>query len=98
MEFDGRNVKVAELNERRIEAVRLRLSGMSVAEIATRTRLSEPTVNAALKAYKEGGWPAVPVAPRGRGIKRREDPAMSSELKHFAKKAPESPRYSRLAS
>ena len=99
MEFDGRNVKVEELNQRRIEAVRLRLSGISVAETANRTRLSEPTVNAALKAYREGGWPAVPVAPRGRGIKRRDDQAPPAGVKHFSKKAlPESPRYSRLAS
>jgi len=94
MELDGRNVKVEELNERRIEAVRLRLKGVSVEETANRTSLSKPTVTAALKAYRDGGWPAVPVAPRGRGIKRREDPAGEKNIKHLSEG---SPAYSRLA-
>src|SRR5213075_708900 len=95
MELDGRNVKVEELNERRIEAVRLRLAGVSVSETANKTSLSEPTVTAALKAYRDGGWPAVPVAPRGRGIKRRDEPSQSKDIKHLS----ESSRgYSRLAS
>jgi len=94
MELDGRNVKVGELNERRIEAVRLRLSGVSVAETANRTKLSEPTVISALKAYRDGGWPAVPVAPRGRGVKRREDKAGERNIKHLSES---SPSYSRLA-
>lgn len=55
-----------ELNERRIEAVRLRLDGHTVAEAAARTGLSAPTVSAAWKAFREGGWEAVPVRPRGR--------------------------------
>lgn len=55
-----------KLNERRIEAVRLRLDGHTVAETATRTGLSAPTVSAAWKAFREGGWEAVPVRPRGR--------------------------------
>src|SRR5213078_4648106 len=50
---------------------------------------------AALKAYRDGGWPAVPVAPRGRGIKRRDEPSQSKDIKHLS----ESSRgYSRLAS
>jgi len=54
------------LNERRLQAVRLRLDGHTVAEVATRTGLSAPTVSAAWKAFREGGWEAVPVRPRGR--------------------------------
>src|SRR5690349_16832080 len=95
MALDGRNVKVEELNERRIEAVRLRLSGLSVAKTAKKTKLSEPTVIAAVKAYKDGGWPAVPVAPRGRGVKRREDLPAASSIKHLSEATP---AYSRLAS
>ncbi len=95
MDLDGRNVKVEELNERRIEAVRLRISGISVAETASRTKLSQPTVISALKAYRDGGWSAVPVAPRGRGIKRREEPVTVRHIKHLSEK---SPGYSRLAS
>ncbi|MBZ9539945.1 helix-turn-helix domain-containing protein [Modicisalibacter tunisiensis] len=54
------------LNARRLQAVRLRLDGMTVAETAQRTGLSPPTVSAAWKAFREGGWEAVPVRPRGR--------------------------------
>ncbi|WFM69978.1 helix-turn-helix domain-containing protein [Halomonas sp. CKK8] len=54
------------LNERRLEAVRLRLDGHTVAEVARRTGLSAPTVSAAWKAFREGGWEAVPVRQRGR--------------------------------
>lgn len=54
------------LNERRLEAVRLRLDGHTVAEVSRRTGLSAPTVSAAWKAFREGGWGAVPVRQRGR--------------------------------
>lgn len=54
------------LNERRLEAVRRRLDGQTVAEVAAHTGLSAPTVSAAWKAFLEGGWEAVPVRPRGR--------------------------------
>jgi sulfate adenylyltransferase subunit 2 len=70
MRADGRNIQVEALNARRIDAVKLRLSGLSVAESALRTGLSPPTVIRAFKAYQAGGWGAVPVAPRGRGVNR----------------------------
>jgi transposase len=54
------------LNERRREAVRRRLDGQTVAEVAAGTGLSAPTVSAAWKAFLAGGWEAVPVRPRGR--------------------------------
>ncbi|MDN3555255.1 helix-turn-helix domain-containing protein [Halomonas maura] len=54
------------MSERRLEAVRLRLDGVTVAETARRTGLSAPTVSAAWKAFREGGWDAVPIRPRGR--------------------------------
>ena len=54
------------LNERRLEAVRLRLDGHTVAQVAQQTGLSAPTVSAAWKAFREGGWEAVPVRQRGR--------------------------------
>ncbi|WP_300273102.1 helix-turn-helix domain-containing protein [Halomonas sp.] len=54
------------LSDRRLEAVKLRLDGHTVAETAARTGLSAPTVSAAWKAFREGGWEAVPVRPRGR--------------------------------
>lgn len=46
--------------------MRLRLDGCTVAEASQRTGLSAPTVSAAWKAFREGGWAAVPVKPRGR--------------------------------
>nr|WP_298249144.1 helix-turn-helix domain-containing protein [uncultured Halomonas sp.] len=55
-----------ELNKRRIGAVRRRLDGQTVAVAAKQTGLSAPTVSAAWKAFREGGWAAVPVRPRGR--------------------------------
>jgi sulfate adenylyltransferase subunit 2 len=63
---DGRNIAVAELNDRRIEAVRLRLGGASIAQAAATAGLSRPTVIRAFKAFQAGGWDAVPVASRGR--------------------------------
>jgi sulfate adenylyltransferase subunit 2 len=84
MDSDGRNVKVEELNTRRIDAVKLRLSGVSIAETAKRIGLSQPTVIGALKAYRQGGWDAVPVAPRGRGVKKRPVGQSSGEnIKHL---------------
>lgn len=71
MAADGRNVTVAELNQRRVEAVRLRLAGHAIDDVAARTGLSKPTVIRAFKAYESGGWDAVPVARRGR---RAADP------------------------
>ncbi|WP_311944946.1 helix-turn-helix domain-containing protein [Halomonas piscis] len=54
------------VSERRLEAVRQRLDGVTVAEAARRTGLSAPTVTAAWKAFCQGGWAAVPVRERGR--------------------------------
>jgi len=69
----GREITVAALNQRRCKAVELRLVGISAAKTALKTGLSLPTVIAALKAYRLGGWPAVPVGPRGRGVHRKEE-------------------------
>jgi sulfate adenylyltransferase subunit 2 len=80
MEADGRNITVEALNERRLQAVKLRLSGMQVAEVARQTGLSQPTVIGAFKAYQQGGWGAVPVGARGRGVKKL--PPVTN-IKHF---------------
>ncbi len=71
MPTDGRNVTVEALNERRVQAVKFRLSGFSIVETAAKAGLSQPTVIRALKAYQAGGWGAVPVGPRGRGVRRK---------------------------
>ncbi|MGM0927700.1 MAG: helix-turn-helix domain-containing protein [Pseudomonadota bacterium] len=80
------------LNERRLQAVRLRLDGHTVAEVATRTGLSAPTVSAAWKAFREGGWEAVPVRPRGRkaGQAARLDAAAQQALGECLRELPES--------
>jgi len=57
---------VDELNSARRQAVELRLAGETVKATAAATGLSAPTVTAAHKAYRDGGWEAVPVGPRGR--------------------------------
>ncbi len=57
---------VSELNAARREAVSLRLAGATIAEARAKTALSAPTIIAALKAYRHGGWDAVDVKPRGR--------------------------------
>jgi sulfate adenylyltransferase subunit 2 len=72
---DGRNISVKALNERRLSAVKLRLSGLSLAQTARKSGLSQPTVTRAFQAYKAGGWGAVPVAPRGRGVKKLSAPS-----------------------
>jgi len=55
-----------DLNRRRREAVRLRLDGCTVEEAVRRCGLSAPTVSAAFKAFRQGGWHGVDVRPRGR--------------------------------
>jgi sulfate adenylyltransferase subunit 2 len=94
---------VDALNERRLSAVRLRLSGLSVAETATRTGLSRPTVIDAVKAYRNGGWAAVPVGPRGRGVKKgplvAPRPRESDKnIKHFNNADSAAESYAKLAS
>jgi sulfate adenylyltransferase subunit 2 len=63
---NGKTLPVEILNERRRLAVKLRLSGMKVAEVAQHAELSAPTVIAAHQAYLTGGWEAVTLRPRGR--------------------------------
>ncbi|MGM0915786.1 MAG: helix-turn-helix domain-containing protein [Pseudomonadota bacterium] len=75
-----------------MQAVRLRLDGHTVAEVATRTGLSAPTVSAAWKAFREGGWEAVPVRPRGRktGQAARLDAVAQLVLAECLRNPPES--------
>ena len=102
MAADGRNVTVDALNERRMNAVKLRLSGLSILETAAKTGLSQPTVIRALKAYQAGGWAAVPVGPRGRGIKMQAPHPVTARfvenIKHFrARQDPSIPRHGEKA-
>jgi bifunctional enzyme CysN/CysC len=75
MTKSGREITVPALNLRRRRAVELRLAGAPIRQAARKTGLSEPTVIAATKAYRKGGWNAVPVGPRGRGVRSRKPSA-----------------------
>jgi sulfate adenylyltransferase subunit 2 len=61
---NGNQLSVERLNAQRREAVRLRLHGEKLAAVSASTGLSAPTVIAAVKAYRQGGWAAVEVSPR----------------------------------
>jgi transposase len=63
---DARRLPLAVLNERRRRAVKLRERGMTLRDVAAEVELSVPTVMAAHRAYRAGGWAAVKVAERGR--------------------------------
>jgi sulfate adenylyltransferase subunit 2 len=72
---NGNQLTVERLNAQRREAVRLRLHGEKLAAVAATTGLSAPTVIAAVKAYRRGGWGAVEVSPRtGRPRQSQEGP------------------------
>lgn len=53
-------------DQSREDAVKLRLSGATLAEAAKQTGLSAPTVAALVRAFEEGGWDAVHSRRRGR--------------------------------
>jgi sulfate adenylyltransferase subunit 2 len=70
---NGNQLSVEDLNAKRRQAVRLRLQGEKLAVVTASTGLSTPTVIAAVKAYRQGGWNAVEVSPRkGRPPKAEE--------------------------
>ncbi len=54
------------LNDRRRQAVKLKLEGMKLADISAAVDLSQPTIINAHKAFQKGGWEAVNVRPAGR--------------------------------
>ncbi|PTD98116.1 sulfate adenylyltransferase subunit CysD [Pseudothauera lacus] len=66
MAHGARHLSPEALNERRKLAVRLRLSGQTLAEVARLADLSVPTVLAAMRAFENGGWDAIAVRQRGR--------------------------------
>src|ERR1035437_868402 len=67
-QIDSRSLTPEILNEKRREAVRLRLAGTPLAEVSRLTGLSAPTIISARKAFLAGGWDAVAVRARGRGV------------------------------
>lgn len=84
---DIARLTTAALNERRRLAVRLRLTGMTLTEVAKMSDLSVPTVLAATRAFEKGGWDAIGVRKRGRdtGSGKLLNPARELEiLSHLA--------------
>jgi sulfate adenylyltransferase subunit 2 len=70
---EGHQLGTQDLNARRRQAVALRLEGQKLAAVTASTGLSAPTVIAAVKAYRQGGWSGVDVQPgRGRPPKDKE--------------------------
>ena len=59
---NGKRLRTEVLNERRRQAVKLRLSGMKLATVSTTVGLSQGTIISAMKCYKAGGWAAVSIA------------------------------------
>jgi sulfate adenylyltransferase subunit 2 len=71
--MNGNHLSIDDLNAKRRQAVRLRLQGEKLAVVTASTGLSTPTVIAAVKSYRQGGWNAVEVSPRkGRPPKAEE--------------------------
>ena len=69
--MDSRRLPEAALNERRRRAVKLRLAGVSIRDVARQCELSTNTAMRAHRAYEQGGWAAVKVKrghrPKGSG-------------------------------
>lgn len=82
---DSRTLPLPVLNERRRRAVKLRERGMTLREVAAQCELSVPTVMAAHRAYRDGGWSAVSVKPRGRkrGDGRQLSKAQEGEIRRL---------------
>ena len=66
--IDSRTLPIEALNERRRQAVKLRLEGMKHKDISRITELSPTTIIAAVKAYHDGGWKAVQVSAGGHSM------------------------------
>jgi transposase len=65
---NGKRLSPEVLNDRRRRAVKLRLGGMKLAEVAQVVGLARGTIISAMKAYETGGWKAVAVKARGRSV------------------------------
>jgi transposase len=65
---NGKRLSPEVLNDRRRRAVKLRLGGMKLVEVAQVVGLARGTIISAVKAYKTGGWQAVAVKARGRSV------------------------------
>jgi transposase len=83
--IDSRTLPVEALNERRRRAVKLRLDGVPLKDVATQCELSRTTVIAAVRAFEAGGWKAVAISRPGRevGTCRILSPEQEREVQHL---------------
>ncbi len=77
----------SQSQQQRHQAVRMRLAGTPLAEIALSTGLSAPTVINAVRAFRRGGWAAIEVRVRGRppghcALSRDEEQRLVAQLLH----------------
>ena len=80
--LSGNQLTVEALNSQRRQAVQLRLEGHTLSAVKQATQLSAPTIIAAVKAFKTGGWAAVTVNPR-RGRPAAQAVGADRKLSHF---------------
>jgi transposase len=81
---------VNELTLKKREAIRLRLNGLSLAQVKAKTGLSVPTIIKAVDAFKKAGWQGVEPEARGRkpsvGLNEKRDSAAIFESMFFCSK------------
>jgi transposase len=89
--MDARKQTRQQLQARRLEVVEMHQNGVPVMQIVERTGLSWPTVNGALKLWKEGGEGALMPAARGRKARtgRALTPGQEQEIRDCLCKRPE---------
>lgn len=82
---DGRKLSEAVLNERRRRAVKLYFGGATIAKTAALCELGQRTVWAAIKSYRQDGWPAVAVrhGHRRKGSGRALSPGQEREVQRL---------------
>jgi len=64
---DARYQTLAQLHERRKHVVRMHLKGIKIMRIVAMSGLCYQAVRDTIGLFKEGGWPAIRPAARGRG-------------------------------
>ncbi len=69
---------INELITKKRDAVRLRLKGLSLAQVKLKTGLSVPTIIKAVEAFKASGWQGVESAKRGRKGSVKKNAQMDS--------------------
>jgi len=82
---EGHRLPRVVLNERRRRAVKLRLSGATIAETVAQCELGRSSVIRAMQAYERGGWSAVavPIVGRPVGVGRQLSAEQESKVQQL---------------